>query len=277
VFGAVGGWYAIPASALIAARAQHFGVRLPWHAPLTGGATELVAAIVPVDAVALAPALFGFPLLIAGLVRARRVMPHLGGIIVAPVTFTFLALIVGGFFFEERFVSYLLVPIFIAAAFGLSALTAPRPGIRWIVSAAYSGSVIVVCVVVFAVVSVQFARMPQEANREAANAVAAALAQAPRPVIFNTAHPQDVLHYLPGGVPVLRVAPQTLGAFICSPHLKDTGLVLVQQPFLVDVVDTSCLARRGATVRVFRQWNRGGRISVWALSPERSSAPGAAN
>jgi hypothetical protein len=268
-FCAVVGWYAVPASALIASRGQQYGAPLPWHAPLTGGATELVAAFIPtLSPASLIPAIIVLPVLVVGLVRLRRVMPGLAGIAVAPVTFTFLALTIGGFFVDERFVSYLLVPIFVIAAFGLAALLTPRLGPRGVLAAAYTGSLVMISVVVFAIVSVQHARMPQEANREAANAVAAAMARTTRPVIFNTAHPQDILHYLPGSVPMFRAAPNTLGAFICSRHFERTGLVFVQQPYGIDVADTSCLARRGATVRVFRQWDRGLRIAVWTLPPK---------
>jgi hypothetical protein len=277
-FLAVGGWYAIPASALITSRGQQFGVQLPWHAPLTGGATEFAAAFIPaVSAAAFIPAVIVFPVLVLGLSRARRAMPHLSTITVAQVAFTFLALTAGGSFVEERFLSYLLVPIFIIAALGLGALLAPRPGRGWIVTAAYSGSLLVIAVSVFARLSVGHAQMPEEANRGAANAVAAALTHAARPVIFNTEHPQDILYYLHGPAPVLDAPTWKLGRFICSQHLKTTGLIFVQQPFLVDLVDTSCLARRGATLHVFRQWDRGFRIFVWELPPERSSTPRAAN
>ena len=266
---AIGAWYAAPASALLASRGQQYGVRLPWHAPLTGGATELAAAFIPtVSPASLIPAIIAFPVLVIGLVRVRRGMPALAAITVAPVAFTFLALTVGDFFVDERFVSFLLVPILVVAAFGLAALLTPRPGLLGLVGAAYTGSLVMISVFVFAVVSVQHVRQPHEANREAANAVAAALAQAERPVILNTPYPEDVLHYLPGPLPMVVVAPKTLGAFICSRHVEQTGLVFVQQPYEIDVADTSCLARRGATVRVFRQWDRGLRISVWTLPPK---------
>ena len=136
---AIGAWYAVPASALLASRGQQYGVRLPWHAPLTGGATELAAAFIPtLSPASLIPAIIAFPVLAIGLVRMRRGMPGLTGITVAPVTFTFLALTVGGFFVDERFVSYLLVPILIAA-FGGCALDATTRPLR-VVAAAYSGS-----------------------------------------------------------------------------------------------------------------------------------------
>jgi hypothetical protein len=274
VFVAVGGWYAFPARALIASRDQRFGVRLPWHAALTGGANEFAAAFIPtIGAAAIIPAIIVSPVLVLGLSRARREMPHLDSVVGAPVAFTFLALTLGGAFVEERFVSYLLVPILITAAFGLRALVAPRPGLRWTITASYAGSMLVIFVVVFARASVQHARMPQEANREAARAIAAALAHARRPVIFNTEDPRDILYYLPGRVPVVDSGPDTLGRVICSQHLRTTGLIFVQQPFGVDLVDTSCLARRGATIRVFRQWGRGLRISIWELPPERSRTP----
>ncbi|MDX6400559.1 MAG: hypothetical protein QOF27_1165 [Gaiellaceae bacterium] len=264
---AVGGWYAIPAPALIHSSGQQFGARLAWHGPITGGATEFATAFIPTISL-LGGLLAAVPVLVFGLFAARRAMPHIVTVTVAPVIFTFFVLTLGRLFVEPRFVSYLLVPIFIWAAFGFKALLTPRSSRSWIAAACYSGSMLSIIAGLFVPSAAIVARLPEEANREAADAVAATLKNATRPVILNTEHPENILYYLPKHVAVLRAPPGGLEDFICSRRFEITGLIFVQQPFLVDLVDTSCLVRHGGKVRVFRQWGRGLRISVWEIPPE---------
>jgi hypothetical protein len=264
---AVGTWYAVPASALLNSRDQRYGVRLPWHAPLTGAATELASAFVPsIDPSSVLPMLVVFPILAVGLVAARRRMPSVLAVTCVPTVFTYAALTLARFYVEERFVSYLLVPIFIVAAFGLSDPIAKSAWARGI-GTAYSGALIATALLIFSAVAPRHARLPPEANREAAGTIAAALADAPRPVIFNSHDPRDVLYYLTG-VRAIRPPHRQLERVICSPALRSTGAIFVEQPFGVRIVDATCLTRNGATVKVWRQWDRGGWIAVWVLPPE---------
>jgi hypothetical protein len=130
----------------------------------------------------------------------------------------------------------------------------------------YVGALVATLLLVFAVLSLQFTRIPREANRDAARAVSSWFARAPRPVIMNTPHPADVRYYLRHILP--RTVPERdLEQVLCSQSVATTGVIFVQQPHGVDPVNTSCLTRRGATVQVFRQWDRGLQISVWELPP----------
>jgi hypothetical protein len=264
---AIAGWYALPASALVNSRTQKFGVPLPWHAPLTGAATELAAAYIPsLNAAAVFPMLAVTPVLAAGIYATRKTMPGLLGLTVIPVVFTFSVLTITRFYVEERFLSYLLLPIFVLTAFGFKRLTTETRMPHWFATTTYSTVLIVAGLLVFAIFASRHGRLPREANRDAAGTVSAALAVAERPVIFNTHAPDDVLYYLKG-VNARRRGPGRVERTICSPALRRTGAIFVQQPFGVRTVPTACLTRYGAHVRVWRQWDRGLSISVWVLPP----------
>jgi hypothetical protein len=264
---ALAAWYAAPASALINSRAQRFGAPLPWHAPLTGAGTELASAFVPsLDATALLPMLVVIPTLALGLVVSRAAIPEVTTITAVPVAFTFLVLTLTRFYVEERFVSYLLVPIFILTAFGLKGLVIDTRPPGWVGTVTYATGLTAVALFAFIVISTRDARMPEEANREAAGAVTSALLREARPVIVNTRYPDDLLYYAKEVHP-LRVAARGLERRICSPAMRKTGLIYVEQPYGIRPVNTSCLVRQGASVQMWRQWDRGGRISVWVLPP----------
>jgi hypothetical protein len=266
---ALAAWYAVPAPSLLSSRGQEFGVQLPWHAPLTGAGTELAAAFVPtVDATRLLPGVIVLPVLIAGLRGVRHRMPGMTWIVACPVVFTFLALTLARVYVEERFVSYLLVPLFIIAAFGLKDLALVDA--RWAraLSLTYAVATIGTACLVFAFFSIQHSQLPREANREAAGEVTQALSGGARPLVLNTLYPGDLAYYL-GDVPILRVRLLRLERYLCVSS-KETGVVFVQQPYGVRTVDTTCLMRRGATKHVFRQTDRGRRITVWVVPRHNS-------
>jgi hypothetical protein len=262
---AIGSWYAVPARDLLSSRGQQFGVPLSWHAPITGAPNMLAAAFVPwINAAALLPGLCVFPVLIAGLISLRRAFPAFVVILTVPVVFTFTALTISRFYVEERFVSFLLVPTLVVAAFGLTALVRHGARPRRALSVTYVGTLLAISLPLFAGYALEITRMSPEADREAAGAVAVAFADARRPVITNMQHPADLRYYL-GRVPLRKVPPAQLQHVLCSPSVAMSGVIFVQQPFKVRVVDTSCLTGQGASVHVFHQWDRGFRITVWEL------------
>src|SRR5204862_7875088 len=94
---AIGLFYALPLGALLNSSGQQFGTRLPWHAPVTGAATEFIAAFIPLvnlDGSWMQAALIigTTPLLLIGCVSAHRRMPNIIPVTVTPVIVTFLAL-----------------------------------------------------------------------------------------------------------------------------------------------------------------------------------------
>jgi hypothetical protein len=273
-FAAIGCWYAVPARSLLSSRGQQFGVTLPWHAPLTGAANTLGAAFfLSVKANELLPALLTLPILIFGIIRMSRELPAFVSTSASPVLSTFTALTISRFYVEERFLSFLLVPIFIIAAFGVWALATSQPRHHWTLFASRAGAGCVALFLFSAVLSSQFTRMPREANREAARAVSRALTASQRPVVMNTEHPADIRYYLTRLSP--RVVPaRRLEQVLCSQSTATTGVIFVQQPYGVRRVDASCLARRGAILHMFHQWDRGLGISVWVLPPRSGDSSG---
>ena len=238
---------------------------------LTGAASELLAAFVPTASFALLPAALVAPILFAGLRHAKRSMPGLTMVTAAPVGVTFLALTVTRFYVEMRFLSYLLVPILVVAAFGLKGLaTAPGSSYRRALSTTYSVLAVSVVLLVFAFFSGRHSRIPEEANRKPGRRSPRLSRRHPsRPVMINTVHPNDVLYYARAVRPLPHGSTEHLQRFICSDRSRSQGLILVQQPYGIRPVDASCLERSGATAHVFRQWDCGGRITVWQLPPAK--------
>jgi hypothetical protein len=132
----------------------------------------------------------------------------------------------------------------------------------------YAVATIGAACLVFAFFSIQHSQLPREANREAAGEVTQALSGGARPLVLNTLYPGDLAYYL-GDVPILRVRLLRLERYLCVSS-KETGVVFVQQPYGVRTVDTTCLMRRGATKHVFRQTDRGRRITVWVVPRHNS-------
>lgn len=269
---AIAGFYAISLPALIASSGQRFGVQLPWHAPISGSALELSAAFIPAADLRLTgpqpiAVCLVVPLLVAGWRASRRRMTRLDAVTSAPILLTFIVLTAGRFYVEVRFLSFLLVPLFIWAAFGLEASIArPRTPTRFI-SSTYVGMIVVIAGFISAWAAITDARLPVEANRDAARAVASALEHSRGHLVVNTHAPQDILFYLGSSKGLLTIEPSQLQRFLCSQHKMK--LVFVQQPYGVRLASTSCLVKDGATVQVFRQRDRGGRISVWTIPAAR--------
>jgi hypothetical protein len=281
---AVGGFYALPIHALIASRGQQYGAPLPWHAPVTGAFWEFAGAFVGMDAPGVAAHLmliFGVaPLLVVGWFAARRRMPTFGAVSIWPVAATFFVLTPARFHVEVRFASFLLVPLFICAAFGLEALASRPDRTMWPLFAIYSGVVASTIAAIFFVVAKRDLTLPVEANREAAHAVAEDLSKSNGRLVIDTFHPSNLFYYLPAQKPPSMLSARRLDQMLCSP--RRGSFVLVQEPFGdVEPVNTACLAREGATVQVFGQRDFGERISVWlvpaGLALQQSRAARATN
>jgi hypothetical protein len=259
---AIGAWYAPTLSALVHSTGQQFGAPLPWDAPFTGGFTLFADAYMPrlahTGGSRLVLAAVVAPLIIAGLREARRHLPLLLAPTLVPVSMTLLTLTLSRMWVSDRFLSFLLLPIFVTAALGAAALLR-RPSIGFV----YAGVILVLVSVSFLRAAQDTARLPYEDNRGAARAIAAAAAAGVE-VIANSHVPDDLRYYLPPSVRLRVIPPRSIEAAICSPHAH--GLVFVQEPYLIKTVATDCLRRRGATLRQFLQRGRGGSISVWVAA-----------
>lgn len=261
---AVAAWYAPTLGRLLGSTGQQYGDRLPWHTPITGGPVLFGAAFdltpsTPTGRLVIVAVVV--PLLLLGLWEASRTLPRLVAPTVAAVTLTFLALTVLRFYVEQRFLSYLLVPLFVYAGIGAQALLRRRVVaiVGWAALLAAGGA----ATVHFVRAADATIRLPFENNRAAAAAVAAATHGGAVPVVVNTHAPDDLRYYLPPSAYLIVPQQQGLERRLCGPHPH--GLVFVQQPFFVATVSTRCLARAGAVPHRFRQRARGHLITVWVL------------
>ena len=260
---AIAAWYAPTLGQLLGSTGQEAGDRLPWYAPIAGGfhlfATAFdTPATGPVRLVVFAIIV---PLLLLGVWEARISLPRFVAPNVAAVTVTFLALTTARFYVEWRFLSYLLVPLFVFAGLGAKALLRHRVAalVGW---AALLGAG-VAATVHFARAAHATVEFPFEDNRGAAAAVVAATHSGSIPVLVHTHAPDDLRYYLPRSVHVIVPSEAGLEKRICASH--PNGLVFVQQPFFITTVSTRCLVRAGAVEHLFHQRARGHLIAVWVL------------
>jgi hypothetical protein len=268
---AVAAWYAPALDALVRSTGQEYGAPLPWHAPLTGPFRLFAAAFLQGLGTASAPmraliVVIVMPLLVAGLVEARRRIPEFMAPSIAAVLVTLGVLALSGVFVEDRFLSYLLAPVFVFAALGGNALLriGKTPFVR-VAARAYGGTLVASAVAIFLVVAGPAVRTPFEDNRGAAEVIAAAAAEGRPLVLVNTHAPDDLRYYLPAPIQLVRPAHDDLQQRLCA--VRDQTVIFVEQPFLVRPVDTACLSGRGAVHRRIVQRDRGGEINVWVVPP----------
>ncbi len=130
----------------------------------------------------------------------RRRVPGLQPIALASVSLTFVALTASRFYVDPRFLSFLLVPLFMYAAAGGSALLT-RPFGRWQrdLALAYLGLFGVLLVALFLAVVPAAITTPYEATRDAARAITAVDPQSTIPVLVNMHEPSDLGTTCPDG------------------------------------------------------------------------------
>ena len=160
-----------------------------------------------------------------------------------------------------RYLSYLLVPLFVLLATGVTALLERGTRRSALVP-------VTMCVVVGAVLAFRFAtlapdvmRLPREANREAADIVLAS-ESSPASVLAYMRNPQNLEHYL--GRPVARLDRADVNARVCA---REERVVYVTQPFGIPSVELDCLGRPGVERHRFEQYARGDEMNVWLVPP----------
>jgi hypothetical protein len=263
---------------VISSSGQRFGGPLKWHAVLTGPVRDLLAPSVSLVlghvAVGVAEAIAAV-LLIAGVAALwRRPERLLALLLVAPAVFTYLILKLAGFYvvdrfdshtalsllaINDRFTSYLLLPLLAGMAVGLVELgrLLARGPVR--APAVGAGAV---ALSLFALGQIDSlarhnAAVPLESYKEVGAIVRGTGIAL---TVTNSASRLGLRYYI-GREPEL-LTPVTLEAMFCS---EQTGFVYIEH--LLDAaphVDASCLVRRGATeIRVPER--RGTPITVYIL------------
>jgi len=215
--------------------------------------TVLVPGVVWIPAVLLAIAVVGYSPLV-------RRLPTAFILLSGPIA-TVVVLWLAEAYVIPRYLSYLLVPLFVAAATGLTAIT----------SRGLSGATVVPAVVVvvlaaalglrFVVLAPDVMRFPREANRDAARAVLGA-DPPPARVLAYMRNPRNLEHYLGREVESLDV--NDVVERVCGGPVT---LAYVTQPFTLATVDVPCLARDGVVHHRFEQYARGGEMNVWIVPP----------
>jgi hypothetical protein len=163
-----------------------------------------------------------------------------------------------------RYVSFLLVPLFMLVATGgasiLARITSRGAPIRTVVCLA----VIVVLAVRFAAIAPDVVELPREAHRDAARVIES---QAPSttPVLAYMRNPTNLAFYLDRPVEALDAVD--VRARVCR---QESAVVYAMQPFALEDVSVPCLSRPGVQHYRFRQYARGDEMNVWFVPPLRS-------
>ena len=160
-----------------------------------------------------------------------------------------------------RYLSYLLVPLFVLLATGMSSLVGRR-AVRWAIVPAVAGvAVLAVLTIRFVTLAPDVMRLPREANRDAADVVLAR-GSPPIPVLAYMRNPRNLEHYLER--PVIELQSEDVARRVCTSRAL---VAYVTQPFGIPAVDVPCLSRQGVEHRRFEQYARGGEMNVWLVPP----------
>ncbi len=259
-------WYAPHADDLLTSSQQEFGAPIPWFGIVTAPVDQiLIPALVWVEGLAPTRSLVWLPLIAciaivlvsSPLLRDRRVGLILGSGVVATLVVVFATRL----YLAPRFVSFLLVPLFILLSSGTAHLltrsSARLPGLR-----------AVVAVTILALVTFRFASsvadvtgLPREAHKDVAELIESRDTHS-APVFVHSHQPTDLAFYL--DVPMRALPASEVVSSVCD---SPTPVVYVTQPFSIEPVDVPCLTRSGVDHHQFEQYTRGDEIDVWFVPP----------
>jgi len=215
--------------------------------------TALVAGVVWLPATLLAI----FVMSRSPLARARTTLLFL----CAGPLVTILVLWLAQAYVIPRYLSFLLVPLFVLTATGCAALLSRAPS-------AIGAVTVAVCIVGIALLGARFAmltpdvvRLPREANRNAAEVVLTS-GTPPADVLAYMRNPDNLGFYL-GYAPV-ELDADGVRRLVCASRRP---IAYVTQPFALESVDLPCLERAGVRHHRFEQYARGGELNVWLVPP----------
>ena len=263
---AIAAWY-VPHAAQLQAVSQDSGrvqIHTAWLA--TAPIDQIVIpALVWIDAIALIPGLVWLPVVLAlvvlmassPLARDRRQLLLLTAGTVATIAILWLAQT----YVLPRYLSFLLVPLFILLATGAASVLGRLRTRPAIVRTLVAVTMLALLVASFARTAPDVVRLPREAHKEAAEVVERE-ALAASPVLVYAHHPEDLDFYLDRPVQPLR--PENVVARVCA---ASEAVVYVVQPFVVPGVSVPCLRRAGVRHYRVRQYTRGDQIDVWVVPP----------
>ena len=245
-------WYAPHLREVRSASQIEDGVRIgfPWviTAPID---QVLLPAFIWIDGTALVAGLVWLPLVVAAaaviaaspLARDRSAALLLGA---GPVA-TVLVLWIAQAYIIPRYLSYLLVPLFVLLATGAASIMSRVERRGALVPS-------VVCVVALVFLGIRFVSLapdvvglPREANREVAEVISRH--ERSLPVVTYMRNPTNVAFYL--GRPLTSSHATDAATHVCT---SAEPLFYVEQPFALDEVAIPCLDRPGVEHHRFRQY-----------------------
>jgi hypothetical protein len=193
------------------------------------------------------------------LVRTRQTALLLSSGVIATVVPLWLA----HAYVVPRFLSFLLVPLFILLATGMAAILGRIPTHAAVVRTVVSLVALGLLAVGFAAVAPDVIRLPREAHRDAA-AIIVNRGPPGATVLAYLRNPDGLEHYL--GKPVRVLESAEVVARVCG---NRETVVYVMQPHAIQSLEVPCLARTGVQHYRFRQYARGDEMNVWLVPPRR--------
>lgn len=255
-------WYAPHVGEIRSASQIEDGVQIGFPWLLTAPIDQiLIPALVWIDGTALVAGLVWLPLVALSVVVVAS-SPLLQDqraalILCAGPCATVIALWASSAYVIPRYLSFLLVPLFVLVATGAASIferLRVQPALLRTVACLV---VIVVLVGRFAAVAPDVVALPREAHRNAADAIASRTGPS-TPVLAYMRNPWNLAFYLDR--PVVDLDSADVSRAVCNAR---SAVVYVMQPFALDEVEVPCLDRPGVRHVRFKQYARGGEMNVW--------------
>jgi hypothetical protein len=262
---ALGAWYAPHLAEVGSASQIEDGLRIDtwwlWSAPID---QILLPALIWIDGTALVAGVVWLPLVVlaAAIMAASPLVRSwtTALILISGPVATVVVLWIARAYVIPRYLSYLLVPLFILLATGAASLL-QRRSLAALVPAVAVLAAAIGLTLRFGVLAPDVVRFPREANRDAAEAIRSS--EPPRlAVVARIRNSRNLEHYL--GRPVAQAEPAALAAAVCE---REHRVAYVLQPFAIQPVEIPCLMRAGVVHRRFEQYARGGEMNVWIVPP----------
>ena len=259
-------WYAPHLGSLFANSGQGYGVEVGLTALVTSPVDQILLpallwydGVVPAEPRVLVPvALLAIVVMASSPLLGRNTAT---AVLVSGVLATMFAIWYVRLTVVPRFVSFLLVPLFVLAASGAAAILEGRNERPPLVRSLLVIAAVSALAFSFGHSIVEISRSPREATKDAAELIREVAPPGAR-VYPNMVTPRVLAFYL--RKPLEPRASQSDVTLMCASRAP---VVLVSQPFRVEPLRVPCLRRPG--VRHFRveQYARGGAINVWLIPP----------
>ena len=260
-------WYAPHINDLVRGSRQTYGVEIEPAWLITAPIDQiLIPALIWIDGVVLFPGPRWLPLVAATLLLLGT-SPLLRDrytalVLTASPVATILVLWITGTWAVPRFLSFLLVPLFVLIATGIASILARlRSGRPQVVRTLVAFVTLGLVAANFVATGVDVVRLPREDPKGAVTAITSSEYANAR-VYAHQLRPRITAFYLGRSV-VTAKAPGWLPVACAASE----PVVVVVQPWVIPRAEPPCKDRRGVMRYRFEQYTRGGEIVVWLVPP----------